>query len=78
MCLSVPAEVISLNGDTAKARIGGITYTASLQLVDDINVGDYVIIHSGYAIEKLDKENALETLSYFDEINELNRNENKE
>jgi hydrogenase expression/formation protein HypC len=73
MCLSIPAEVIEVNGDMARVSIGGTMYDASLQLVENIKPGDYILLHTGFAIEKLDKEEALSTLELFRELDELER-----
>ncbi|HLF33912.1 MAG TPA: HypC/HybG/HupF family hydrogenase formation chaperone [Cyclobacteriaceae bacterium] len=73
MCLSIPAEVIEVNGDMARVSIGGTIYDASLQLVENIKPGDYILLHTGFAIEKLDREEALSTLELFRELDELER-----
>ena len=60
LCLAIPAKVIKMEGEKAEVEIGGIRKEASLALVMDqgVNVGDYVLIHTGYAITKLDEEEA--------------------
>jgi hydrogenase expression/formation protein HypC len=68
MCLGVPGIVKSIDGDHAGVIIGEVTYKAGLHLVNDVEVGDYVLLHSGYVIEKLEKEDALETLKLFEEL----------
>ncbi|MBC8343063.1 MAG: HypC/HybG/HupF family hydrogenase formation chaperone [Bacteroidetes bacterium] len=73
MCLSVPAKVLEIHGEMAKVSLGGIEYEASLQIVEDIQVGDYVLLHTGYAIQKLSEEEAMETLKLFEELKELNK-----
>ena len=72
MCLSVPARVISICGNKADVDISGVIYNASLYLVDDVKIGDFLLIHSGYAIQKIDKKEAEETLNIFKEIQEKN------
>lgn len=62
MCLSVPAEVLEIHGDRAKVSVGGASYVAGLHLVEDVHVGDYILLHSGYAIQKIDQEEAEITL----------------
>lgn len=62
MCLSVPAMVVAVNGDMADVSVGGAIFRAGLQMVDNIIPGDYVLLHAGFAIEKLNEEDALETL----------------
>jgi len=71
MCLALPVKVIELGaGDTAIVDLGGVTKEISLALLDGVNVGDYVILHVGYALSKLDPEEARKTLALFAEINE--------
>ena len=70
MCLSIPAEVISIDKNFAKVSVGGSIYNASLQLVEDVNIGDFILLHSGFAIEKIDKEEADKTLEIYQEIRE--------
>ena len=67
MCLSVPAEVLEIDGYRAKVSVGGATYFAGLHLVDDVQVGDYILLHSGYAIQKIDPQEAQETLELLKE-----------
>ena len=70
MCLAAPAKIFEIfdNGERAVVDYGGIKKNAVLSLVDDPQVGDYVIIHAGYAIEKLDEKQALENLETWDEF----------
>ncbi|MBF0471887.1 MAG: HypC/HybG/HupF family hydrogenase formation chaperone [Gammaproteobacteria bacterium] len=66
MCLAIPAEVTALNGDeTAVVTVGGVAQTISLALVDKVAVGDYLLIHVGYALNKLSAEEAEKTLRLF-------------
>jgi len=67
MCLAVPAEIKSIDGQTATVDYGGVTRTANVSLVE-AKVGDYVIVHAGYAIQLLDKEEAEKTLELFREM----------
>ena len=68
MCLAVPAEVKELHGNTAKVDVGGgLMRDVDVTLVE-AKVGDYVLVHAGYAIQILDKEEALETLRLWEEI----------
>ena len=62
MCLAVPMKVKKIEGDLAVVESSGIRREVGLQLLDDIHVDDWVIIHTGFAISKLDKEQAAETL----------------
>jgi hydrogenase expression/formation protein HypC len=70
MCLSVPAEIISIDGQMAKASVGGAIREISLQLVEDMHVGDFVLLHTGYAIEKISAEEAEETVRLLRELGE--------
>ena len=72
MCLAIPACVVELGaGDHAVVDLAGVRKEISLALVDDIAVGDYVIVHVGYALNKLDPEEAARTLALFAEIGQL-------
>lgn len=69
MCLAIPARVIELLGaDRARIELSGVQKEISLSLVEDVAVDDYVIVHVGYAIGKLDPEEAAETLKIFAEM----------
>ena len=68
MCLSIPARIIEINGEMAKVSIGQTTVNASLQLMEDISVGDYVLLHTGFAIEKISEEEAMENLRLIKEL----------
>jgi hydrogenase expression/formation protein HypC len=66
MCLSVPGDIVSIDGDSADVNFGGIARRVSLMLCPDVKVGDYVLVHVGFVIQKVDKEEALETLRLFE------------
>lgn len=69
MCLAIPAQVIELReGDDAVVDLAGVRKEISLALVEDVAVGDYVIVHVGYALNKLDPEEAEKTLALFAEM----------
>ncbi|MFP5515022.1 MAG: HypC/HybG/HupF family hydrogenase formation chaperone [Alphaproteobacteria bacterium] len=69
MCLAVPALVTALlPDDRATVSLGGVTSTCSLELVEDVAVGDYVIVHVGYALSRLDAEEAERTLALLAEV----------
>jgi len=73
MCLAIPARIEQLVSDSsAIVNLGGVRKEISLALVEDAAVGDYVIVHVGYALQKLDEDEALRTLALFAEIGELN------
>jgi len=62
MCLAVPAKITELHGDTATVDMEGVRREISVLLVPGVKIGEYVIIHAGFAIGKLDEEEALESL----------------
>ena len=63
MCLGIPMQVKSINGMDIVAEIDGVRREGSLMILDEeVQVGDYVIVHAGFAISKLDEKEALETL----------------
>ncbi len=68
MCLGIPMKVIEINGNDAVAEAGGVRRNIRLDLIEGVKKGDYVLIHTGYAIEKLEEEDALETLKLLDEV----------
>jgi hydrogenase expression/formation protein HypC len=62
MCLGVPMQVKTIANEMAVCEIDGVQREASLMMIDDVAVGDYVLIHAGFAIEKIDEEEARLTL----------------
>ncbi len=68
MCLALPAQVVSIHDDgTAIISLGGLRKSVSLALVDGVAVGDYVIVHTGFALSRLDPDEAEKTLALFEE-----------
>ena len=76
MCLAVPVQIKSIDGNEAEVESGGVTYRASIMLTPEVRVGDYVLLHTGYAISVVDKEEAEERLKIFQEMDTLSENEN--
>lgn len=71
MCLALPARVVELlPGQRAVVDLGGVRKEVSIDLVDDAQVDDYVIIHVGYAIGRIDPEEAARTLALFAELSD--------
>lgn len=68
MCLAVPMKVVQINGEFGIAELGGLRRKVNLQLLPQIEVGDYIIVHAGFGIERLDTEEAEETLRIINEI----------
>ncbi|MEW5783234.1 MAG: HypC/HybG/HupF family hydrogenase formation chaperone [Pseudomonadota bacterium] len=72
MCLAIPARVVEMpDPETAIVDLGGVKKTISLALVEDVAVGDYVIVHVGFALNKLNPEEAEKTLALFAEMGDL-------
>lgn len=68
MCLAVPMKLIERTGNSGIAEISGIKREVRLDLLPDAQTGDYLIIHAGFAIQRLDEKEAEETLSLFREM----------
>lgn len=67
MCLAIPVRVVSIDGETAIVSLDGVQKEISLALVEDVSVDDYVIVHVGYALSRLDPIEAVATLALFAE-----------
>jgi hydrogenase expression/formation protein HypC len=67
MCLAVPAKVVEIDGNAAKVDFGGTSREVNISLVD-VEVGGYVIVHAGFAIEVMDEGDAKETLELWREV----------
>lgn len=78
MCLSVPAKIIEINGEMARVAVGETIVNASLQMLDDVEIGDYVLLHTGFALQKINAADAAETLALFEELEELNKEMDRE
>jgi len=63
MCLAIPSKITRIDGQNAVIDVAGVQREASLMLLEDARVGDFVIVHAGFAIQKLDEAAALETLA---------------
>lgn len=63
MCLAVPSKIIEIHDTTARVSVDGVIREASLLLLDDVKIGDYVIVHAGFAISKLDEDAARQTIA---------------
>ena len=71
MCLAIPALVKSIDGYQAEVDIDSVTRQVSIQLTPEVKVGDYVLLHTGYAINVIDEVEAQETLKLLREISEV-------
>lgn len=70
MCLAVPGKVLEIHGDRAKIDYGGVVRDANISLVD-VKVGDYVVVHAGFAIETMEEKEAKKVLELWDEYFEF-------
>ena len=70
MCLAIPAKVLSIDNQTATVDMAGNQTLADTSLLENVSVGDYIIIHAGMAIQKLDEKEAIITLGLFRELAE--------
>jgi len=67
MCLAIPSKVVKINAGMATIDVDGVKREASLLLLEDVRVGEYVIVHAGFAIHKIDEKDALESLKLLKE-----------
>ncbi|MDH4100789.1 MAG: HypC/HybG/HupF family hydrogenase formation chaperone [Nitrospirota bacterium] len=68
MCLGIPGKIVQITDMTATVDVAGTRKDANLMLIDDVRVGDYVIVHAGFAIQKVNEAEAAETLRLVDEL----------
>jgi len=73
MCLAVPLRIVRIEGAMAEVELGGVLRQVSLVLTPEVQVGDYVLVHAGFAISRLDEREAQETLALFAELEEAER-----
>jgi hydrogenase expression/formation protein HypC len=73
MCLAIPMKLIKIEGNKGIVELSGIKKEISLDLLSKVEIGDYLIIHAGFAIEKLNEEEAKKTLSIWEEIGGLGK-----
>ena len=71
MCVAIPSKIVEITGDTAIAEVGGQKVKARVDLLAGVKVGDYVLIHAGFAITIMDEDQALETLKVMEEVGML-------
>jgi len=71
MCLGIPGKVLEIEKNVAKVDVGGLLRDVSLDLCPDVSIGEYVLIHTGFAIQKVDEEEAMETLELLRQLAEV-------
>ena len=68
MCLGIPMKITGISGSSATVELGGLKSEADVQFIEDVKPGDYVIVHAGFAIQKLDEAEAEKTLRLVEEM----------
>lgn len=68
MCLAIPMKVKSIHANIATAEVNNIDYEVNVTMMDKLKIGDYVIVHAGFAIEKMDQDEALKTLKIWQDM----------
>ncbi|WP_027629513.1 HypC/HybG/HupF family hydrogenase formation chaperone [Ruminiclostridium cellobioparum] len=71
MCLGLPAKVVNIDGSSAQVEMMGVINKISVELLENVKVGDYVLVHAGCAIQIVDQDEAARTIDIFNEIREL-------
>jgi len=67
MCLAIPGKIVSIDGDTANIDFGGVAKQANITMVET-KIGDWVVVHAGFAIEVMDEEEAMKTIELWNEV----------
>jgi hydrogenase expression/formation protein HypC len=73
MCWSVPGKITKITGNMGTVELSGIHKDIALDLIEDPKIGEYVLIHAGYAIEKVDEERAKYTIDFFDKQGDIEK-----
>jgi hydrogenase expression/formation protein HypC len=68
MCLSIPGKVVSVSGNTAEVDVGGVVTRVQTDLIENVRTGDYLLVHTGFAIQKYDKKEAKKTLTLLRQV----------
>ncbi|MBG0860953.1 MAG: HypC/HybG/HupF family hydrogenase formation chaperone [Bacteroidales bacterium] len=68
MCLSIPARIVSIEGNMAEVSAGGTIFKAGLHMIEDARIGDYILLHAGFAIQKISEKEAAETLKILEDM----------
>lgn len=71
MCLGIPLKIISVDNNEAIGELNGVKRKIRIDLIENLNIGDYVMVHAGFAIEKIDENLALETLDIVNELENI-------
>ncbi|MFH0790668.1 MAG: HypC/HybG/HupF family hydrogenase formation chaperone [Candidatus Omnitrophota bacterium] len=73
MCLAIPTKVIKIKGHLAEVDIGGIRRQVDVRLLENLSAGDYILVHAGFGIKKVDEQEARESLKIWEEMDEIHR-----
>ena len=73
MCLSVPAQIVTIDGEFAEVSVNGALFRAGIQMIEDPQPGEYILLHAGFAIQKISDQEAEETLLLLNEIGLANQ-----
>lgn len=71
MCLSVPARIVRIDGQIADVSVGGAVFKAGLQMVENVRTGDYILLHAGFAIQKISEEDAIISINLLKELEDI-------
>lgn len=74
MCVAIPGKVISIEEGLCIADFMGVSREVSIELLEGVNVGDYILVHAGYAVEKIKEEEAIETINLLEELKKVGQN----
>ena len=77
MCLGIPMQVVEIDGDVGYVEAGGVKRKVGLMLLDHVKIGDWVIVHAGFAIEKVEPDDAINTLKLIQEGTSYLKNDHK-
>ena len=70
MCLAIPSKIVDIQGDVGTIDLEGVTRTINMALLDNAQIGDYVLVHAGFAISVIDEVEAAQSLDYIRELTE--------
>lgn len=76
MCLAVPLKILSVDGEIAKVWLNGVNVKISIALTPGVKAGDWVLVHAGFAINRIEEKEALETISLLEELDDFNQGKN--
>ncbi|MBT3182398.1 MAG: HypC/HybG/HupF family hydrogenase formation chaperone [Deltaproteobacteria bacterium] len=78
MCLAVPMQIEKIENESATVNVGGTKRDVNIAFLDDADIGDYILVHAGFAIKKIDEKEAEETVKLLNKMAEIARNDNSD